>query len=167
MQAFRCALLPLASLGDTESLSAGDGRTSSQDGASWMGAAEHQLEHALMPLVTFLVLPVFALANAGVDLGGGVGDVLGDRVFLGVVLGLFFGKQIGVTGAAWLAVRLKIADLPQGITWSHIYGAALLSGIGVTMSLLSRGWPSSALSCTNPPSTGSWSPRSCALSLGS
>jgi NhaA family Na+:H+ antiporter len=98
-----------------------------------------QLEHALMPLVTFLVLPVFAFANAGVDLSGGMEHVVGDRVFLGVLLGLFFGKQIGVTLAAWLAVRLRLADLPAGVTWRHVYGAGVLSGIGFTMSLFIAG----------------------------
>lgn len=98
-----------------------------------------QLEHALMPLVTFVVLPVFALANAGVDLSGGVGTVVRDPVFLGIVIGLFIGKQVGVTGGAWLAVRLGVADLPSGVSWRHVYGAAILSGIGFTMSLFISG----------------------------
>jgi len=98
-----------------------------------------QLEHALMPLVTFLVLPVFAFANAGVDLSGEIVHVVVEPVFLGVLLGLFLGKQIGVTLAAWLAVRFRLADLPDGVTWWHVYGVGILSGIGFTMSLFIAG----------------------------
>ena len=98
-----------------------------------------QLEHALMPLVTFGVLPVFALANAGVDLQGGLGGVVVDPVFLGVVVGLFVGKQIGITACAWIAVRLGVADLPQGVSWRHVHGCATLAGIGFTMSLFISG----------------------------
>jgi Na+:H+ antiporter, NhaA family len=98
-----------------------------------------QLEHALMPLVTFVVLPVFALANAGVDLRGGLSAAILDPVFIGVIVGLFVGKQVGITSLSWLAVRTGLADLPQGVTWRHIHGASVLAGIGFTMSLFISG----------------------------
>ena len=94
-----------------------------------------RLEHALHPWVAFVIVPLFALANAGVALGGGLGAALREPVTLGVVAGLLLGKQLGVTGAAWLAVRAGLADLPEGVTWRHVYGAGWLAGIGFTMSL--------------------------------
>jgi NhaA family Na+:H+ antiporter len=94
-----------------------------------------RLEHALHPWVAFGIVPLFALANAGVALGGGLGGVLTEPVTLGVVLGLVVGKQVGVTLSAWLAVRSGLADLPVGVGWRHIYGAGWLAGIGFTMSL--------------------------------
>ena len=95
-----------------------------------------RLEHALAPLVTFLVLPVFALANAGLALSGdNLGTALGHPVFWGVVAGLLLGKQLGVLGFAWLAVKLGLADLPSRTGWRHIHGTGLLAGIGFTMSL--------------------------------
>ena len=93
----------------------------------------HRLEHSLHPWVAFLVMPVFALFNAGVSLTGGGG--LANPVALGVVLGLLLGKPIGVLGASWLAVRLGWASLPQGVGWGGMAGAGLLAGIGFTMSL--------------------------------
>ncbi|UBV44823.1 Na+/H+ antiporter NhaA (plasmid) [Deinococcus taeanensis] len=91
----------------------------------------HRLEHALHPFVTFLVLPVFALVNAGVTVtSGGLG-----AVSLGVILGLLVGKPLGVVGGAWLAVRAGVASLPRRVTWMHMVGAGLLAGIGFTMSL--------------------------------
>jgi Na+:H+ antiporter, NhaA family len=91
----------------------------------------HRLEHALHPFVTFVVLPVFALTNAGVALAaGGLGSVS-----LGIMAGLLLGKPLGVVGGAWLAVRLGLAALPRQVTWPHLIGAGLLSGIGFTMSL--------------------------------
>jgi NhaA family Na+:H+ antiporter len=98
-----------------------------------------QLEHALMPLVTFLVMPVFALANAGVRLGGGIGDALVDPICIGVILGLFVGKQVGILTFSWLGVRLGIADLPSGVTWRQIHAVGVLAGIGFTMSLFIGG----------------------------
>ena len=88
-----------------------------------------------MPVVTFVVLPLFAFANAGIDLRGGVTGALVDPVFSGVVVGLLLGKQVGITGAAWLAVRVGIADLPRGVGWARLHGAATLGGVGFTMSL--------------------------------
>lgn len=94
-----------------------------------------RIEHDLHAPVTFFVLPVFALANAGVTLGGDLTKDLMSPVALGIVVGLFFGKQLGITGATWLAVKLKVADLPGGVSWKQIHGANILAGVGFTMSL--------------------------------
>ncbi|MEX0893530.1 MAG: Na+/H+ antiporter NhaA [Gemmatimonadota bacterium] len=104
-------------------------------------AAEHvatpllRLEHSLHPWVAFMIMPVFALANAGVALGGDVAGVLQSPVTLGIILGLFLGKQIGILAFAWLAVRSRLAVLPAGVGWPQIWGVSLLCGIGFTMSL--------------------------------
>lgn len=95
----------------------------------------HELEHALNPWVVFAIMPIFALANAGVQLGGGIVEALISPVALGIVLGLVVGKQLGVTLFAWLAVKSGVAELPEGIGWRHVYGAGWLAGIGFTMSL--------------------------------
>lgn len=95
----------------------------------------HRMEHALHPWATFLILPVFALANAGVRFQGNVAAALTHPVAIGVLLGLIVGKQLGITSFAYLAVRTGVATLPTGVTWRHIYGAAWLGGIGFTMSL--------------------------------
>lgn len=95
----------------------------------------HHMEHTLHPWVAFGVLPVFAFANAGIPLGGlSMADIV-HPVPLGIVLGLFFGKQIGVMGFSWVAVKLGFATRPPELRWSHLYGASLLCGIGFTMSL--------------------------------
>ena len=95
----------------------------------------HEMEHALHPWVVFAVMPLFALANAGVVLGGDFATALLNPVSLGIVAGLVLGKQIGVTLFAWLAVKSGISELPRGIGWRHVYGAGWLAGIGFTMSL--------------------------------
>jgi NhaA family Na+:H+ antiporter len=95
----------------------------------------HELEHALHPWVVFAIMPIFALVNAGVALGGGIAEALTNPVALGIVAGLVVGKQIGVTLFAWLAVKGGVSELPQGIGWRHVYGAGWLAGIGFTMSL--------------------------------
>ena len=94
-----------------------------------------RFEHALQPWVAFVIVPIFALANAGVPLGGDVAGLLADPVVLGVAIGLVVGKQVGITTATWLVVRAGLASLPSGVTMKHIYGAAWLGGIGFTMSL--------------------------------
>jgi NhaA family Na+:H+ antiporter len=94
-----------------------------------------QLEHALHPWVAFLVTPLFGFANAGVSFAGMGAGVLANGVSLGIAAGLFLGKQIGVFGAVFACVRLRLAQLPAGVGWPGIYGAALLAGIGFTMSL--------------------------------
>ena len=94
-----------------------------------------RLEHSLHPWVAFGILPLFAFANAGVDLSGmRLADLL-EPIPLGIVLGLFVGKQIGVFAFAWLAVKAGVARLPAGVTMPQVYGAAILCGIGFTMSL--------------------------------
>lgn len=95
----------------------------------------HRLEHLLNPWVAFLVLPVFALFNAGVSLGGGVSNL----VTAGVFLGLLVGKPVGVLAFSWLATRLGWASLPEGVGWRSIAGAGLLAGVGFTMSLFVGG----------------------------
>jgi NhaA family Na+:H+ antiporter len=106
-----------------------------EDVVEGAGAPLHRLEHVLHPWVAFAIMPLFALANAGVRIEGDLLGALGNRVTLGVVLGLVLGKQLGVTLAAWLAVRSGVTDLPEGVGWRHIYGAGWLAGIGFTMSL--------------------------------
>jgi NhaA family Na+:H+ antiporter len=93
------------------------------------------LEHALHPWVAFGVLPVFAFVNAGVSVGDlSISDAF-HPVPLGIMTGLFFGKQIGVLALCWIATRARIASLPEGVSWWQLYGTSLLCGIGFTMSL--------------------------------
>lgn len=93
------------------------------------------LEHGLKPWVSFLIVPIFAFANAGVPLAGTGLAVLFEPLTLGIIVGLFFGKQLGILGATWLAVRAGLSPKPAGSTWLQIYGVAILCGIGFTMSL--------------------------------
>ncbi|MBO6513942.1 MAG: Na+/H+ antiporter NhaA [Phycisphaerales bacterium] len=107
-----------------------------------------RLEHALIPWVAFAILPVFALANAGVSLSGGDAEaveavagagaetsVWASKALWGVVLGLLIGKPVGVFGFAFVAQKLGIGVLPEGANWRHVFGAAWLSAIGFTMAL--------------------------------
>jgi NhaA family Na+:H+ antiporter len=98
-----------------------------------------RMEEALEGMVAYIVLPLFALANAGVPLDGSVGVVLHSPVALGAALGLLLGKPIGITLASYLAVRSGAAQLPLGVAWRHVHGAAWLGGIGFTMSLFIAG----------------------------
>ena len=93
-------------------------------------------EHALHPWVAFLVLPVFAFANSGVELAGVSLDTLTESVPLGIGLGLLIGKPIGVLAASWIVIKWMDAELPRGATWGSMVGVAVLTGIGFTMSLL-------------------------------
>ncbi len=93
------------------------------------------LEHDLHGVVAFFVLPVFAFANAGINFGGMGPEQMFQSVPVGIALGLFFGKQIGVFGFCWLFIKLKVANLPTGMDWLSLYGTAVLCGIGFTMSL--------------------------------
>jgi NhaA family Na+:H+ antiporter len=95
----------------------------------------HGLEEGLANWVAWLVVPVFAFANAGVSLAGISAATLLQPVTLGVTAGLVLGKQVGVFGAAWLAVRLGLARRPAGASWLHVYGVSILCGIGFTISL--------------------------------
>jgi len=93
------------------------------------------LEHSLHASVAFGVLPLFAFANAGISLNGVDLDALLHPVPLGICVGLFIGKQLGVFLFCWAGVKLGIAQLPKGMTWQSLYGVAILCGIGFTMSL--------------------------------
>jgi Na+:H+ antiporter, NhaA family len=95
----------------------------------------HELEHALHPWVAFAIMPIFAVANAGLPLSRGISEALTSPVAFGIVVGLVVGKQLGITLFAWLAVRSGISELPGDINWRHVYGAGWLAGIGFTMSL--------------------------------
>ena len=94
-----------------------------------------RLEHDLHGPVAFAILPIFAFANAGISLSGLGLDSLMEPLPLGIALGLIVGKQVGVFGATWLASRLGLGSLPEGVTWSGLYGLSVLCGIGFTMSL--------------------------------
>ena len=96
----------------------------------------HRLEHLLHKPVAWLIIPLFGFANAGVTLGGSSGLA---TLPVAIALGLFLGKQIGIFGSVWIAVKLKIAAKPTEASWAHIYGVSLLCGIGFTMSLFIGG----------------------------
>jgi len=93
------------------------------------------LEHGLHKWVAFLILPLFSFANAGVSFAGMSWGALAEPVPLGIMLGLFLGKQVGVFASAALAIRLKWAEMPEGVNWLQLYGLSVLCGIGFTMSL--------------------------------
>ena len=93
------------------------------------------MEHALHSWVAFAVIPVFAFANAGISFQGITLEDFLHPVTLGITLGLFFGKQLGIMAMTWLACRCNICRLPDGVSWAQYYGMALLAGIGFTMSL--------------------------------
>jgi len=94
-----------------------------------------ELEHALHPFVAFFILPVFALSNAGVHIEGSVVEMILHPISLGIIGGLVIGKFIGISLLSRLVVKMKIATLPEGVTWKQIYGVAFLAGIGFTMSM--------------------------------
>jgi NhaA family Na+:H+ antiporter len=99
-----------------------------------------RLEHTLHPWVAFVIVPLFALGNAGMTFSGaGIFEALSSPPALGIALGLLFGKPIGITLFSYLAVRTGLASLPRGLTWTHVLGAGLLGGIGFTMSLFVMG----------------------------
>ncbi len=93
------------------------------------------IEHNLHYWVAFLILPLFAFANAGVNVSGISLEQMGGAVPLGIMLGLFFGKQIGVFGFSWVVIKLGLAKMPEGSNWLQLYGVSVLTGIGFTMSL--------------------------------
>jgi Na+:H+ antiporter, NhaA family len=114
-----------------------------------IAALEHHVDQVQSPLMTmerrlhkgvaFVIMPLFALANAGVALGGNLLDNFSVPISLGIVLGLVLGKPLGITGVAWLAVRLGLASLPAQATWRALHGVSWLGGIGFTMSLFIAG----------------------------
>ena len=93
------------------------------------------LEHYIHPFQAFFVLPLFALANAGVAIGADVVEMITSPVGLGIIVGLVVGKQIGITLCSWLITKASSAAMPEGVTWPQIYGVGCLAGIGFTMSL--------------------------------
>jgi NhaA family Na+:H+ antiporter len=94
----------------------------------------HRLEHALTPWVAYLIMPVFALFNAGVTIAGG-GAATISAVNVGILLGLLVGKPVGIVGASWISYRLGLISLPADVRWPAMVGAGILGGIGFTMSL--------------------------------
>jgi NhaA family Na+:H+ antiporter len=97
------------------------------------------IERYLHPTTAYVVLPLFALFNAGVRLDGRLQEALLQPISVGIVLGLFFGKQVGITVTSYLAVKTGRAELPSGVTLAQLYGASLLGGIGFTMSIFVAG----------------------------
>ncbi|WP_252731731.1 Na+/H+ antiporter NhaA [Psychrosphaera sp. F3M07] len=95
----------------------------------------YQIEHSLHPWIAFFVLPVFAFSNAGVELIGTSVSQLFTPVSMGIIGGLFIGKQLGIFAACYAAIKLKLCTLPKDATWSQLYGVCLLCGVGFTMSL--------------------------------
>ncbi|MEM0996461.1 MAG: Na+/H+ antiporter NhaA [Bacteroidota bacterium] len=94
-----------------------------------------RLEHDLHKTVAFFILPVFAFANAGIDLRNMAADQVFHSIPLGIMAGLFIGKQVGIFSLCWLFVKMGLAKLPAGINWLRLYGTSLLCGVGFTMSL--------------------------------
>ena len=95
----------------------------------------YKLEHSIEPWVNFMILPIFAFANAGVSFSGMKLNLLWDPVTLGIILGLFFGKQIGVMLFTYIGSLLRICKLPSDVSWTQYYGLSIVTGIGFTMSL--------------------------------
>ena len=96
----------------------------------------YRFEHFLTPLSSFIIMPIFALANSGITIDiNSLSTAIVSPVSLGIIFGLFIGKQIGIFGASYILVKLKLAKLPSKVTKRHLYGASVLGGIGFTMSL--------------------------------
>ena len=95
----------------------------------------HRLERTLNPWVAYLILPIFAFANAGVSIRGNLVEALTHPVAVGIIAGLVLGKPLGIMLFSWLAVRIRLAELPVGVTWKQLFAASWLAGIGFTMSL--------------------------------
>jgi NhaA family Na+:H+ antiporter len=104
-----------------------------KEGNSFSMAKE--MEYDLHNWVVYMILPLFAFVNAGVDLKGISIEEMAGPVPLGIMLGLFIGKQVGVFGFSWLAIKMGLASLPKGSNWTLLYGVSVLTGIGFTMSL--------------------------------
>jgi len=94
-----------------------------------------RLEHNMHPIVAFIVMPIFALANAGITFSGNLWDSLMTPVAFGVIAGLLVGKFVGIVGVTTLVVKMGWGSLPNDVTWRHIYGVSLLAAVGFTMSL--------------------------------
>ena len=100
-----------------------------------LGEPFERLEHRLRPWVLFFIVPLFAFANSGLNLGGVSAAMVCDPIVLGIVAGLFLGKQLGIFAGAALPIAAGLARLPAGASWRQLYGVSLCGGIGFTMSL--------------------------------
>ncbi len=94
-----------------------------------------KIEHNLGPIVSFFILPLFALVNTGIHIHGDILEILGHPISMGIMFGLIAGKSIGIMGASWILIKLKIAELQEGISMKQLAGLSLIAGIGFTMSL--------------------------------
>ena len=94
-----------------------------------------RIEHHLHPWITFFILPFFAFVNTGIEIPHNFSSLFHSKLVIGIILGLFIGKQLGIFLASYLAVKLKICNLPNGVNWKMIYGVSILGGIGFTMSM--------------------------------
>lgn len=103
--------------------------------AERMQTPAQRLEHSVTPWATYLILPLFALANAGVSLSGNVAQAVTSPIGLGIIAGLVLGKPLGITLFSWLAIKIGVAEMPDRVTWLQLFSAAYLAGIGFTMSL--------------------------------
>lgn len=120
-------------------------RSRDLDSAGPIGALERHLEavqppldrivHGLHPWVAFGIVPIFAIANAGVAVHGNIADLATSPAAMGAALGLFLGKPAGIFSSTWLAIRLGFAPRPTGATWAQLFGVSILAGIGFTMSI--------------------------------
>jgi NhaA family Na+:H+ antiporter len=106
-----------------------------EDACEKVQAPLQKLEHSLHTPVSFLIMPIFALANAGVALSPASLAAETSAIPLGIIAGLVIGKPMGLLGAAWLATRFGLVVLPHGVRWQHMIGASFLAGVGFTMSL--------------------------------
>jgi NhaA family Na+:H+ antiporter len=93
------------------------------------------MQHFLHKPVTFVILPIFALANTAIHFNGSILDSLGEPLAIGIIAGLVVGKPLGIFVFTWLAVKLKVSSLPNGLNWSSLLGVGMLAGIGFTMSI--------------------------------
>ncbi|MDQ3412082.1 MAG: Na+/H+ antiporter NhaA [Chloroflexota bacterium] len=119
------------------------------DSASRAETPLQQLEHGLNPWVAYGIVPLFALANAGVTLPADLSAAVTDPILLGIVGGLVLGKPVGIIAATWLVVRLRLSSLPAEVTWRQIGGLGLLAGIGFTMSIFITGLAFTSIELTN------------------
>jgi NhaA family Na+:H+ antiporter len=106
-----------------------------EDSSEKVLAPAHRIEHNLHPLVAYFIMPVFAFANAGITIESDFINSLIHPVTIGILAGLFLGKQIGIFMFSWIACKIRVASLPENISWRQMYGIGLIGGIGFTMSL--------------------------------
>ena len=125
---------------DPDDLSAASARRASLYVRESVSVAE-RMENLIHPFSSFVILPIFALANAGVELSGeGISNAATSSVTLGILLGLVVGKTVGVSVFAWIAVRSGLSVLPRSVTWPMVVAVAMLAGIGFTVALFITGW---------------------------